>query len=171
MRHRGSMGLRLHPLDESLLADLLELAVGSAEPEEVMPPVAGPPGWTDIRRQAFVDFHRARFGGFAGPEATVMYGILTDGGIAGMIRLAKTSVPDEYETGMWLGRRYRGKGLAAAALRAVLAQARALGGAAVIAETTPENAAALGTLRSCGAELRDDRASGKVTARFSLLPR
>jgi len=159
----------LRPLDESLLSDLLELAVSSATPEEVMPPVSGPPGWTESRRRAFVEFHRARFNGFAGPEATVMYGILTNDGIAGMIRLAQTSVPGEYETGMWLGRRYRGQGLASSAVRAVLAQAQELGAAAVVADTTPENAAALGTLRSCGAELREDRASGKVIARFSLL--
>src|SRR5690606_41427941 len=124
MRHRGSMSLWLRPLDESLLSDLLELAVSSATPEEVMPPVSGPPGWTESRRRAFVEFHRARFNGFAGPEATVMYGILTNDGIAGIVRLAQTSVPGEYETGMWLGRRYRGQGLSSSAVPALPAPAQ-----------------------------------------------
>jgi hypothetical protein len=48
------------PLDETALARLLDAVVAGADPLEVMPPVAGPPGWTSARRSAFLDFHRGR---------------------------------------------------------------------------------------------------------------
>ncbi|GGK98765.1 hypothetical protein Ppa06_67000 [Planomonospora parontospora subsp. parontospora] len=50
----------LQPLDETSLRELLDAAVADADPLEVMPPVDGPAGWTAGRRQAFLDFHRAR---------------------------------------------------------------------------------------------------------------
>ncbi|WP_212732706.1 hypothetical protein [Streptomyces oceani] len=47
-------------LDEGLLQDLLDVAVAEAEPDEVMPTVAGPAGWTGERRTAFSRFHQSR---------------------------------------------------------------------------------------------------------------
>ena len=50
--------VRLRPLTEEGLAELLEVAVADAEPAEVLAPVAGSPGWTAERRRAFLEFHR-----------------------------------------------------------------------------------------------------------------
>jgi RimJ/RimL family protein N-acetyltransferase len=68
-----------------------------------------------------------------------------------MIRMSRKGPPGTVETGMWLGRPFRGKGIAAAALRALLVRAAEAGAGSVIADTTPDNAAALGTLGSVGA--------------------
>jgi hypothetical protein len=38
----------------------------------------------------------------------------------------------------------------------------------VIADTKPTNVAAIGALRSCGAELTHDEATGKILARIDL---
>jgi RimJ/RimL family protein N-acetyltransferase len=162
------MNVTLRPLDEALVGDLLEVAVRTATPEETMPPVEGPPGWTEIRRQAFVEFYRGRLAGLDGPHSTAMFAVLTGGEVAGMIRLARTVTDGEYETGMFLGGTHRGRGLGAAALRAVLGEARRLGARAVIADTAPGNLAALATLRSCGAELTADQATGKILARIDV---
>lgn len=73
------------------------------------------------------------------------------------------------ETGMWLGRTARGKGAGTRVLRALLAEAARQGVRAVIAETTADNAAAIGVLRRCGAVL--ERRSDAVHARIRVGPK
>ena len=160
--------MTLRRLDEALVGELLEVAVQSATPEETMPPVEGPPGWTEARRRAFVEFYAVRLDGLDGEHRTAMFAVLADGEVAGMIRLARTDTDGEYETGMFLGGAQRGRGLGKAALRAVLDEARLLGARAVVADTTPGNLAALATLRAVGAELATDEAAGKVLARINV---
>ncbi len=136
-----------------------------------MPPVEGPPGWTPERVAAFREFHRARFGGLDGAERTTMFAILIGSEVIGMIRLSLLDDPQTAETGIWVGRSYRGQGLAAAALEALVEKAAAAGARTVIAETTPGNAPALGVLRRLGAVLTEDedkvRASIPVSNRRS----
>jgi RimJ/RimL family protein N-acetyltransferase len=162
----------LRPLDDGLVGALLTLAVGSATPEEVMPPVAGEPGWSAERRRAFDAFYRAHLDGFAGPRATVMYVVLDGDEVAGMLRLTRFAA-GVLQTGTWLGRGHRGRGVGRAALAAALAEARAFGAQAVVAQTTAGNTAALAVLRAHGARLtrqgdaveaRIDLASGPMTS-------
>ena len=157
--------------NEQVLSGLLDLAVRDASPDGVMPPVDGPPGWTPENLEAFREFHRARFGGLDGPQRTMMYAILVGADVVGMIRLSRLDEPETMETGIWVGRSYRSRGFAAAALEALLVEAGAAGARTVIAETTPGNAAALGVLRRRGAALTVDgdkvRASIDVTSRRS----
>ncbi|HEY6592711.1 MAG TPA: GNAT family protein [Asanoa sp.] len=157
--------LRLAPLDEDLVREMLAVAVAGATPAEVMPPVDGPPGWTEAYREAFVAFHRERHTGLDGPTRTVMHAILVDGAVAGMIRMTVVE-PGMVETGMWLARWARGRGLGTAALAALLERARAAGADCVVADTAPGNAPALAALRGLGATLRPD--GDKVYARFDL---
>lgn len=153
--------IQLRPLDEETLRDLLEVAVADASPEEVMPPFAGPPGWTDERRQAFLDF-------FGPMMAEVpLFAITVDGAIAGFIRM-KRLTEDTAETGIWLGRSWRGKGIGAAALDRLLVEAARAGFAKVVADTTPGNAAALGTLRRAGAQTRAE--GDKIYAELATNP-
>jgi RimJ/RimL family protein N-acetyltransferase len=154
----------LTPLDDALTERLLAVAVAGAAPEEVMPPVDGPPGWTPARQEFFRAFHRERQPGLAGPPHTVMFAVHADDRLVGMIRL--TLETDEAETGMWLARSARGRGLAAPALRALLDEARRAGARTVRADTTPGNRAALATLSRCGAAL--DHREDKVYARLEL---
>jgi RimJ/RimL family protein N-acetyltransferase len=159
--------VRLVPLDEDLVRQMLTVAVAGATPAEVMPPVQGPPGWTEANREAFLAFHRERHTGIGGPTRTVMHAVLVDGAVAGMIRMTVVE-PGTFETGMWLARWARGRGLGTAALAALLDRARAAGAARVVADTTPGNAPALAALRRLGARLRPN--GDKVDARFEVGP-
>jgi RimJ/RimL family protein N-acetyltransferase len=161
--------VRLTPVDERTLEPLLSVAVAEAEPGEVMPPVEAPAGWSQARRDAFREFHRANFGGLDGPTRTLMFAILADEDVVGMIRMSRRDEPGTVETGMWLGQSARGQGIGATALRELLTEAEQAGIRVVIAEITPANTAALGVLRRCGALLRHD--GGKaVRAEIRLLP-
>ncbi|PPK70818.1 GNAT family N-acetyltransferase [Actinokineospora auranticolor] len=144
--------VRLLPLDEATTERLLTVAVHEARPADVMPPARAewtPDTWTPATENAFREFHRSHFHGANG---TVMYAVEAEGSLTGMIRMARIS-PDEAETGMWLGRSARGKGIGTAALRALLAEAAAAGVRTIVADTSTGNAAALGALRTCGATL------------------
>jgi RimJ/RimL family protein N-acetyltransferase len=147
--------VRLTPMDEHLLEPLLAVAVAEATPDEVMPPVEAPAGWSHARREAFREFYRASYAGLSGPTKMIMFAIQVGGEVVGMIRMARGDEPDTVETGMWLGQSARGQGVGVAALRALLAEAARVGARVVVAETTPSNAEALGVLRKCGAVLRE----------------
>jgi hypothetical protein len=96
--------VRLVPVDERLLAPLLSVAVAETKPNEVMPPVEAPPGWSEPRRDAFCEFYRSHYRGLKGPTRTLTYGILCDCDVVGMVRMARRDDPDSLVTGMWLGR-------------------------------------------------------------------
>jgi RimJ/RimL family protein N-acetyltransferase len=166
-----TVSVRLRAIDNDQCAEeLLDVAVAEADPEDVMPRVTGPPGWTAKRREAFRAFHRNFYGGLAGPHKTVMFGVFAHGHLVGMIRMRRTDDAESVETGIWLGRLARGRGIATAALRALATEAAAIGARTVVADTTAGNHAALATLRRCGAELTEDRASGKVIAVLPIPP-
>ncbi|MEV4197261.1 GNAT family N-acetyltransferase [Micromonospora globbae] len=158
--------VRIAPVDEHNLEPLLSVAAAEAEPGEVMPPVEAPAGWSHARREAFREFHRASFGGLAGPTRTQMYAILAGGEVVGMVRMTRRDDPGTVETGMWLGRSARGQGVGGAALRELLNEAAAAGMRTVVAETTSDNTGALQVLEKCGATLRHD--AGKVYAEICL---
>jgi RimJ/RimL family protein N-acetyltransferase len=110
--------VRLTRLDEQTLHLMLSIAVAETEPDEVMPPVTAPAGgWCEARREAFREFYRSSFNGLDGPIRTLMYAIICDGTVVGMIRMACRDEPDTVETGMWLGRSHRGIGIGRAALQ------------------------------------------------------
>ncbi|MGQ0842420.1 GNAT family N-acetyltransferase [Actinokineospora sp.] len=154
--------VRLVPLDESATERLLALAVRETEPTEVLPPLPGPPGWTRTTRTAFRDFYDRDFGKSQG---TLRYGIECAGTLTGMIRLTLLS-SGTAETGMWLGRSARGRGIGTAAVRALLTEAAATGVHTIIADTTAGNTAAVGALRNCGATFT--QAGDKVYAELRL---
>ncbi|SCG61556.1 Acetyltransferase (GNAT) domain-containing protein [Micromonospora halophytica] len=140
-------------MDERNLEPLLSVAVAEAEPDDVMPPVEAPAGWSAARREAFREFHRASFAGLDGPTRTLMYAILAGGEVVGMVRMSRCDEPGVVETGMWLGRSARGQGLGVAALRELMDAAAAAGMQAVVADTTRGNVGAVEVLRKCGAKL------------------
>ncbi|GIJ32233.1 GNAT family N-acetyltransferase [Micromonospora sediminimaris] len=158
--------VRLEPVDERNLEPLLSVAVAEAEPADVMPPVEAPAGWSNARREAFREFHRASFGGLDATARSAMYAIVAGGEVVGMIRMSRRDEPGVAEVGMWLGRSARGQGIGAAALRELLHLAAAAGLRTVVADTTPENRGALSVLGKCGAKLRE--ADDRVYAEISL---
>lgn len=154
-------------LNSEALRKLLEVAVAEADPDETMPPMVGAPGWTPLRRAGFIGFFEPMLAGFEGPHRTLIYGITVDGTLAGFIRMKLTDRRGVVETGMWLGRSWRGQGVGSAALSELLAEAARAGMHTLVADTTPENAAALGALRSRGAVLRED---DKIYAEITIDP-
>ncbi|MFI6760532.1 GNAT family N-acetyltransferase [Micromonospora sp. NPDC050417] len=151
-----SSNVRLTPIDERTLEPLLSVAAAEAEPDDVMPPVDAPAGWSHARREAFREFHRARFDGLTGATRTAMFAIMVGDDVVGMIRMTCDGQPTTMETGMWLGKSARGQGIAATALRLLLAEAVGAGARLVTAETTVDNTPALSVLRRAGAELKRD---------------
>ena len=137
----------LAELDERTLDGLLAAAVQGAEPGEVMVPLAGERGWTARQQEAFRRFHRDRsMTGTTRIERTFV--VLVDGSPAGAARLEPT--PRGVEVGIWLGRAWRGRGLGTRAVRRLVRHAGAPG---LVAATTVGNDAAVGLLRTLGAEL------------------
>lgn len=159
--------VELRRLDEELLARLLAVAVADAEPDEAMPPVEGPPGWTPARRAAFVAYHRDRALGLDGPHAEAGYAVLAGGEPVGVARVARRA-DGTLELGLWLARSARGRGVGTACLGPLLAEAHLVGGD-VIAETTTANPAALSVLARHGARLTQ-HAGGHVTADLPPAP-
>lgn len=158
----GPVVTRLAPMTPDLIERLLAVALREADPIEVMPPVPGEAGWTEAAVEGFRAFHRQHLDGALGTE---MFVVRSRGEVVGMIRLAHCG-QGAAETGMWLGRSARGRGLARVALRELLAVAAEQGVRTVYADTTADNLAAQAVLRSCGATLtpRGD----KVYAEFTV---
>ena len=157
----------LTPVDERLLTPLLSVAVAETKPDEVMPPVEAPPGWSQPRRDAFCEFYRSHYRGLNGPTRTLTYGILCNSDVVGMIRMARSDGPDTLETGMWLGRSARGRGIGVRALRLLLDEAARPGPAASWPKLAA-NAAAIKVLRRCSAVLVFD--GSQVHAEIPVRP-
>ncbi|MFC8531405.1 GNAT family N-acetyltransferase [Nocardia sp. NPDC057227] len=143
--------IALHPLTEATLPALLAAAVADADPLEVMPPVPGQPGWTAERRAAFLAFHRAR--GLAAEPVELTFVVLESAAVVGAARLRPTGA-GEFETGIWLGRGARGRGVGRAVVALLRAEALRAGARRMVATTTPENAAARALMD--GASVRVD---------------
>ena len=73
--------------------------------------------------------------------------------VVGSVRLKCTDEQGVLETGVWLTRSSRGRGVAVAAMAAVLQKAAGLGAQGVRADTTTGNISALGVLRHLGFDL------------------
>jgi RimJ/RimL family protein N-acetyltransferase len=148
--------VKLRPIDERLLPRVLDVAVAGADPDEVMPAIPGPPGWTPERRAAFADHH--------GSATCTSYAIMAGEEIIGATRLSPAEAPGAAEAGIWLARSARGKGHGVEALHLLVEEARSRGTTALIVETNTANLAAVGTLRTLGAKLWEDPESGAVHA-------
>ncbi|MGX1161164.1 RimJ/RimL family protein N-acetyltransferase [Arthrobacter sp. SLBN-100] len=164
-----SPDVSLLDVDEAVLDQLLELAKRDASPDEVAPPLGGP-GWNLERTAWFFSYHRAAAHGLEGEAGEKTWAIRADGSLAGTIRLklADTGKGREAaETGLWLGRSFRSRGIGSAALRLVLAEAREAGVLRVTARTLAGNLGARRLLASAGAVLTPDD-DGTVSAVVEL---
>jgi ribosomal-protein-alanine N-acetyltransferase len=166
-----SPDVRLVDVDESVLGQLLDLAVQDASPAEVTPPLGSGPGWNAERLAWFRAYHRAAASGLDGPAREKSWAVVCDGSLAGSIRLKRTAPatagPGTAETGIWLGRGYRGRGIGSAAFRLVLVEARRAGLGGVVARTSAGNVGAQRLLSAAGAALTHDD-DGTVSAAVVL---
>ena len=173
-------------VSEDVLEQLLELALRDADADEVTPPLGTTAGWNTDRISWFREFHRAAAAGLDGPAGQKTWAISCDGQMAGSVRLRRMdtepAAADEgwaggggwavgaagavaggggwaLETGIWLARSFRGRGVGREALRLVRARAASTGAAVLVAETTAGNVGALALLKYAGAELVTGAAS------------
>lgn len=160
----------LEDVGEDVLEELLAVAVHDADADEVTPPLGSAAGWNPERIGWFREYHRAA-SGLGGPARQKSWAIRYGGELAGSIRLRWTGA-GTLETGIWLARGCRGRGIGHEALRQVKALAAASGASTLEADTTAGNGAALALLREAGAELAFALASGAwgapVKARIPL---
>ncbi|XAS69134.1 GNAT family N-acetyltransferase [Micrococcaceae bacterium Sec5.7] len=171
--------VRLADVDENMLEQLLGLALHDAEPDEVTPPLGTGAGWNPERIAWFRAYHRGAAAGLNGPAQEKSWAVLSADQLAGSIRLKRAGLhvvgagdTEEgaiaVETGIWLGRGFRGQGVGTAALRLVLAAARRAGVHSVVARTTRGNPGAQRILTASAANLAFDGDS--VTAVVALTP-
>ena len=159
----------LQDVDDVVMEALLALARRDASPDEVAPPLGGP-GWTAERTAWFRNHHRGAADGLNGPAAEKTWAVLYDGEVAGSVRLKRVDVQGARpagETGIWLGRGYRSRGIGGSALRLVLAEAGKAGLAQVVARTLAGNHAMQRLLSGLGATLTGDD-DGTVLAAVEL---
>ena len=144
--------VELLSVDQYVLEQLVNAAVADASVNEVTPPVPPSDEWVPERIEWLRTFHRRRQQGIAGPDREATWAVVARGDVVGSIRLKRIANSDNVEVGLWLVRRVRGSGVGRRALAAVLEEARALGVAAVRADTTATNRAALAVLAAFGFE-------------------
>lgn len=151
----------LTPVDEPMLVALLAVAVADATADEVTPPLTDSPEWTEEQQQWFLAYHRDRQGQLDGPAGEATWAVLQDGHPVGSIRLKRTGSPDTVETGIWLGRSARGRGIGTTAILTVAQRARAAGAQELVADTAATNLAAQTAMRRAGFTLTPG-ADGRV---------
>lgn len=165
-----SVAVALVDVSEDVLERLLLVAIKDADADEVTPPLGNAAGWNSERISWFREYHHAA-SGLDGPAQQKSWAISCQGEPVGSIRL-RWNGPGTLETGVWLARGFRGRGIGSEALRLVKAQATAAGAAVLEADTTAGNVNALALLRSAGAELVPGKSSGgapvPVKARIPL---
>ena len=159
MSRSADSGLVLADVTEAVLADLLALALADTDPDEVTPPRGVARGWNSERISWFRAYHRAAAAGLDGPAAEKTWAIYCNGEPAGSVRLRRTG-SGSLETGIWLARSMRGRGIGSEALLLLKDVALAAGADSLVAETTAGNRGALSLLRSVGAEFAAPHRAG-----------
>lgn len=152
----------LAPVDEQLLARLVVVATSDADVSEVTPPLTPGDAWTPERLAWFEDYHRSRRGGLTSAEGEVTWAVLEAGAPVGSVRLKRTETDGMLETGIWLARSARGRGIGGQAMRLVREQARAAGASGIRADTTVTNSAAQALMRASGFRLSPEAPDGRV---------
>jgi RimJ/RimL family protein N-acetyltransferase len=150
-RRRGARRpkVALVDVDETVLDRMVRAALSDAAPDEVTAPMAGP-GWGPERIEWLRRLHRDRRAGLDGPLGEATWGIVVDGHVVGAVRLKHLADPDALETGIWLTRSARGRGIARRAIAQVLDLARGHGARELHADTSAANRPAQQLLQRLG---------------------
>jgi RimJ/RimL family protein N-acetyltransferase len=166
--------VELVDVDEDVLAEMVDAAVADAAPDEVTPQFEDGGTWSEERLAWLRELHRSRRDGLDGPLGEATWAVRQDGPagpVVGQVRLKRTGDVGVVETGIWLTRTARGKGLGVAAIQAAVDRAVAYGATAVYAETRTSNVHAQAVLRKLGFALSRGRTDADVVALLRLVPR
>jgi RimJ/RimL family protein N-acetyltransferase len=170
MAQRHTARVTLVPVDDVVLEDLVRAATTGASADEVTPPLTPGGTWTIARTDWLRRFHADRRDGLGGRCEEATWAVVADGSVVGSVRLRRASSEGVLETGAWLTRAARGRGVGRAALTAVLGEATAAGGRRVQACTTADNGAALAVLQRLGFACTP-QADGRAVRALLLLER
>jgi RimJ/RimL family protein N-acetyltransferase len=140
--------VKLIPVDDAVLEPLVQAAITAASADEVTPPLTPGPTWTEERVAWLRAYHHRCRLGLTGPAGEATWAVVVDDEIVGSVRLKKTDEIGVLETGIWLTRGTRGRGIGRTAITAVLREAHLHEAQEVRADTTVDNTAALAVLRS-----------------------
>jgi RimJ/RimL family protein N-acetyltransferase len=160
----GTTTVRLRPVDDATLSELVRAALEDAAADEVTPPVTPGNSWTPERIGWLRRFHTESRAGLDGPGGQASWAVELDGAVVGAVRLRRVA-PGVLETGIWLTRGARGSGVGRRAVAAVLREAAAAGAREVRADTGRDNHPAIGLLRGLGFETT--RRGDRVVARLA----
>lgn len=160
----GEARVRLVAVDDTVLELLVGAATAGAAPAEVTPPLTDDDAWTTTRIAWLNEFHRARRAGLDGPAGESTWAVMVEQRVVGSVRLVCTESPGQLETGIWLTRDTRGRGIGQAAVAATLRVAAELGATSVSARTTAGNAGALAVLERLGFSIGPGDHPGSVHA-------
>ena len=112
------------------------------------------------------EYHRRCRPGLTGPAGEATWAVTVDHTVVGSVRLKNTGDAGVLETGIWLTREARGRGIGRMALHAVLEEAVRPGAQEVRADTTANNSAALNLLSALDFTGVED--GGRINARLRL---
>lgn len=163
--------MALVAVDDTVLAQLVEAATTDASADEVTPPLTAGPAWTPTRIAWLRDFHRDRRAGLDGPAREATWAVTVDGRVVASVRPQRTERPGMLETGVWLTRSSRGRGVGRAAMAVALREAAELGFTSVWARTTANNAGALTVLERLGFDLTRTDGGRAANALLVLKPK
>jgi RimJ/RimL family protein N-acetyltransferase len=140
--------VELIPVDDVVLDLLVRAAVTAASADDVTPPLTPGRAWTEVRVAWLRAYHHRCRSGLTGPTGEATWAVVVDDDVVGSVRLQDTDAIGVLETGIWLTRGTRGRGIGRMAITAVLREALLHGAQVVRADTTVNNTAALAMLRS-----------------------
>ncbi len=139
--------IELAPVDDIVLRQLVRAAITEAMADEVTPPLTPGPSWTPKRVAWLRDYHHRCRTGLTGPAGEATWAVVVKQEVVGSVRLKNTEKNGVLETGIWLTRNARGRGIGRTAITAVLREAALLGANQVRVDTTTGNTGAQCLLR------------------------
>lgn len=146
------------------------MGTSAASADDVTPPLSAGDLWTAERIAWLRRFHRDRRSGLDGPTREATWAVVLADRVVGSVRLQRTEDLGVLETGIWLSRPVRGRGVGRAALAEVVRRAAVVPAVAVRAETTTADQTALALLRSLGFDLTASPHGRVVSALLVLDP-
>jgi RimJ/RimL family protein N-acetyltransferase len=158
--------VELRAVSEELLERMVRAAVTDAAANEVTAPVTPGDEWTPERLDWMRALHRDSRAGLDGPARQATWAVVADGAVVGAVRLKRTDEPGVLETGIWLTRGARHRGVGRRAIAAVLEKAGEAGAVEVSADTSTGNRSALALLRALGFECSPAPDGERVLARL-----
>lgn len=160
----------LVPVDDIVLDQLVRVAIADAAADEVTPSLTLGEMWTPARVAWLREYHYRCRDGLTGSAGEATWAVVVEQEVVGSVRLKNTAMNGMLETGIWLSRKARSRGIGRRAIAAVVREATLLGASGVRADTALGNTAALNVLRCLGFDIAATETGNDVCALLRLRP-